>query len=122
MQCSLRQYTDPRLSPADVNLTKNPKDLAKDAGNAINKATPDLSEAPGPYDTAREQRDEANVSSPQSLDNPNLISCHMFCAYAGLASTTSWMVQQGWLPCLRPSLFIYIGVSYTLGEYLQVTW
>ena len=50
------------LLGADVDLTKNPKDLVKDAGNAINKATPDLSEAPGPYDTAREQRDEANVS------------------------------------------------------------
>jgi hypothetical protein len=47
---------------ADVNLTKNPKDLAKDAGRALNKATPDLSEAPSPYDTAREQRTEANVS------------------------------------------------------------
>ena len=45
-----------------MDLTKNPKDLVKDAGKAINKATPDLSEAPGPYDTAREQRDEANVS------------------------------------------------------------
>ena len=45
-----------------MDLTKNPKDLVKDAGKAINKATPDLSEAPGPYDTAREQREEANVS------------------------------------------------------------
>ncbi len=47
---------------ADVNLAKNPKDLAKDAGRALNKATSDLSEAPSPYDTAREQRTEANVS------------------------------------------------------------
>ncbi len=55
------------LSYADVDLTKNPKDLVKDAGKAINKATPDLSEAPGPYDTAREQRDEANVSPSRPL-------------------------------------------------------
>ena len=46
---------------ADINLEKNPKDLANDAGKAVRNAAGDLSEAPSPYDTAREQRTEANV-------------------------------------------------------------
>ena len=60
-----------------MDLTKNPKDLVKDAGKAINKATPDLSEAPGPYDTAREQRDEANVSPLGFLMLLSCLSVHV---------------------------------------------
>lgn len=69
---------------ADINLEKNPKDLANDAGKAVRNAAGDLSEAPSPYDTAREQRTEANVChcswsgscllSAQSSGAPTMLS------------------------------------------------
>lgn len=39
---------------ADVNLTKNPQDLAKEAANKVNNATPDLSLG-NPFDNAAGQ-------------------------------------------------------------------
>ena len=37
-----------KLCLADINLEKNPKDLANDAGKAVRNAAGDLSEAPSP--------------------------------------------------------------------------
>jgi hypothetical protein len=55
------------LSSADVDLTKNPKDVAKDIGRAIDRNTPDL---PSPGDLARKvDRNTPDLPSANEVGN-----------------------------------------------------
>jgi hypothetical protein len=61
---------------ADVDLTKNPKDIGKDIKRGVEKVTPnlpDLSEAPSPVDTAASQRDQVPPLSQPILSLQALI-------------------------------------------------